>query len=306
MCCFSGVVSHVAETQIFARPSGDAQILVYSMKILAAQEVAMILPLPVPPQSPENAVRFINMEAYPEFFQDLEVLFPAHRAFGGIDPDEELALSRAPLAIQEVGQFEASFVPAIADFARLDPRFRLPATAWQELPQYRDWGFAVFKLKQPHAAPLQPAKGVARSLVHRLFGGDPAAEAAAAPDAPEPHRVHPMAFEFPRRDPKQLFFPTVHIHDGQVHAEAAFDHMLYFQLDRMFTDINFPGHCTHSIVERWASLDLYFKNILDRTPRRIAQRMDLRRSAGTLLPDVPIYRCSLAGPLPNQDAILGT
>ena len=40
-----------------------------------------------------------------------------------------------------------------------------------------------------------------------------------------------MAFSFPRRDPGQLFFPTLHVHDGQVHETAAFDHTLYCQLD---------------------------------------------------------------------------
>jgi hypothetical protein len=42
-------------------------------------------------------------------------------------------------------------------------------------------------------------------------------------------KVHPMAFEFPRADPKQLFFPTVHIHDGTVHPTAHFDHFLFCQ-----------------------------------------------------------------------------
>jgi hypothetical protein len=38
-----------------------------------------------------------------------------------------------------------------------------------------------------------------------------------------------MAFEFPRANPEKLFFPTVHIHDGKVHPEAEFDHILYCQ-----------------------------------------------------------------------------
>jgi hypothetical protein len=98
-----------------------------------------------------------------------------------------------PLAVVEVGNFEASFVPTIADFARLDERFRLPPKTWEALPGYRDYGFAVFKLK----------KGK--------------------------QQIHPMAFEFPRRDPARLFFPTVHVHDGKVNATAAFDHALYLQ-----------------------------------------------------------------------------
>jgi len=40
---------------------------------------------------------------------------------------------------------------------------------------------------------------------------------------------HPMAFEFPTRAPSHLFYPTVHIHDGEVHPEAFFDHALYAQ-----------------------------------------------------------------------------
>ena len=75
--------------------------------------------------------------------------------------------------------------------------FRLPDAAWDQLPRYRDYGFAVFKLKEGEAKKQQ--------------------------------KVHPMAFEFPRANPKKLFFPTVHIHDGKVHPEAEFDHTLYCQ-----------------------------------------------------------------------------
>jgi hypothetical protein len=98
--------------------------------------------------------------------------------------------------VVEVGKFVASFVPAVKDFARLDKQFRLPDGVWEKLPQYKDFGFAVFKLKKPEK------------------GGQ---------------KVHPMAFEFPREDKKVLFFPTVHIHDGQVHDKAGFDHTLYCQ-----------------------------------------------------------------------------
>lgn len=94
------------------------------------------------------------------------------------------APAAAPLRVHEVGSFEASFVPSLADFSRLDARFRLPDGLWEGLPIYADYGFAVFKLK----------------------AGE--------------RKVHPMAFEFASRDRRQLFFPTVHIHDGQI-AERA-------------------------------------------------------------------------------------
>jgi hypothetical protein len=101
----------------------------------------------------------------------------------------------AALKVHDVGSFEASFVPRLRDFSRLDARFRLPDATWASLPQYADWGFAVFKLKATGAR----------------------------------QNVHPMAFWFPRRDVSQLFFPTLHVHDGRVQQSASFDHELYCQ-----------------------------------------------------------------------------
>ncbi len=198
MCCFSGTVEHVADTKIFARGGIDErQAIVYEMQYKADDELAMILPLPVPKRSKETAVEFISLEEYPDFFKDLEQGFPqmierkgaGAFAFGGIG-----AGGAAKLQVVEVGDFEASFVPTVQDFARLDERFRLPETIWTDkLPRYRDWGFAVFKLKSGK------------------------------------QRVHPMAFIFPRRDPQSLFFPTMHIHDGSAPETAIFDHVLFAQ-----------------------------------------------------------------------------
>lgn len=64
------------------------------------------------------------------------------------------------------------------------------------VPAYADHGFAVFQLK------------------------------------PGDVTIHPMGLVFPTRAPDQLFFPTVHLHDGRFHATAKFDHALYFQHPR--------------------------------------------------------------------------
>jgi hypothetical protein len=141
MCCFSGPVEKVEATNIHARMMGAArQLLVYEMRIAARAEVAMILPIPVPAGTAEDAVRFHSLEHYPTVF---------------------------------------GFAPGTID----------------RVPAYADWGFAVFQ--------LAPTKGLAS--------------------------VHPMAFDFPTREPSRLFFPTVHVHDGQLHAEAEFAHQLYAQ-----------------------------------------------------------------------------
>jgi hypothetical protein len=196
MCCFSRPVEHVSQTKIFARTAGkDRQFIVYSMTIDAKEDLAMILPIPVPDRSPDDAVKFINLEKYPEFFADLKKGFPdppPSRASHSFSLGVPMAAAKK-LDVVSVGSFEASFVPTIADFSRLDERFRLPNEAWNELPQYKGFGFAVFKLKQGKKT------------------------------------IHPMAFDFPTAVANRLFFPTVHIHDGKVHDKADFDHALYCQ-----------------------------------------------------------------------------
>jgi hypothetical protein len=188
MCCFSRHVEAVSGTNIFARSGPDGrQVLVYSMTLSSKEDVAMILPLPVPANSPEDALKWISLKEYPDFFQDL------HRGFPPPAADPPLLSKSEPkpraLAVVEVGDFEASFVPSAKDFERLDERFRLPSTP----PAAKGFGFAVFKLKQGS------------------------------------RKVHPMAFDFPRANPARLFFPTLHIHDGKVHETVGFDHALFAQ-----------------------------------------------------------------------------
>ena len=195
MCCFSQPVVSVNSTRIFTRPAVNGrQYLVYSMALEAEKDLAMILPLPVKPSENEADFDFIDLKDYANFFDDLLVGFPVppnlneSKSLGHSAP-----IPQGILKVFEVGDFEASFVPTLKDFSRLDKRFQIPPSSWAKLPQYKTYGFAVFKLK------------------------------AGA------HTVHPMAFAFLRNDPAKLFFPTVHIHDGKVHTAAEFDHVLYAQ-----------------------------------------------------------------------------
>jgi hypothetical protein len=192
MCCFSRKVDAVNDTNIFARASKDGkQFLVYSMKYRAADDLSMILPIPTDPEAGEKAVSFINLEKYEDFFVDLHKGFPPPKGEHSDTRGKPNSLGK--LEVFEVGSFVASFVPTVKDFSRLDEQFRLPAQVWDRLPQYKDFGFAVFKLK----------KGA--------------------------QKVHPMAFEFARANPNHLFFPTVHIHDGTVKPRARFHHVLFCQ-----------------------------------------------------------------------------
>lgn len=195
MCCFSRRVDFVSATRIFASPfASGRQVLVYSMRIGAPEELAMILPIPVTRGVSEDAVHFVDLQNYPAFFDDIESGFL--RPAAALPPDSTRGSARTTLKVIEVGDFVASFVPQESDFDRLDPRFRLPADVWSKLRQYAMYGFAVFELKPGRA------------------------------------RIHPMAFTFPSRLSGKLFFPTVHIHDGRFHPRARFDHILYCQPTR--------------------------------------------------------------------------
>jgi hypothetical protein len=247
MCCFTGPVKKVHYTRIFARAENlFRQYVVYSMIVLNDRELAMVLPLPVRPGSDEGAVKFINLKNYPEFFGDLEKGFPQPA------PTElvfslGMATFSNSLEVVQVGNFEASFVPTVADFARLDKRFRLPEGTWEKLPAYQRYGFAVFKLAAGHLD------------------------------------VHPMAFSFPRADLSNLFFPTVHIHDGQVHENADFDHILYCQ----------RGGLDKLKLKDWAESSAFAREFVDVT-----------RAGELIASDEHCFRRELRGKLPNRDTVL--
>lgn len=195
MCCFSRPVKFVGSTQIFARfLDGVDQCVVYEMKLDTDEDLAMILPIPVDQPAKDDAVKFIDLSGYTEFFQDLDRAYPELATLSMRNSKSAVPMPKAtPLVVQRVGSFDASFVPSIRDFGRLDAQFRLDDAVWKSLPQYANFGFAVFKLRKGY------------------------------------QQVHPMAFRFPTATPGKLFFPTVHIHDGAVHAEEEFDHTLYAQ-----------------------------------------------------------------------------
>jgi len=238
MCCFSGPVTKVESTKIFARMTARGrQVLAYQMKVAADAEVAMILPIPVPPRLPDDAVRFISLEGYPTLFDDLDKLFPVPQPAG-----VTFGIPQA-LVVHEVGAFVASFVPSLADFTRLDPRFRVPVGTLDRAPIYSDWGFAVFQLRR-HAGLTT---------------------------------IHPMAFEMPTRF-DQLFFPTVHVHDGSLPARAVFQHELYAQ------------HVATGPGSSWWPAGPALRTVLD-----------VPRAAGVLDPDATVAKLALYGERENVD-----
>jgi len=167
-----------------------------------------------------------------------------------------LSLNVPKLRVHDVGSFEASFVPQLRDFDRLDERFRISRDVWDQLPDYRDYGFAVFKLKR------------SRSLWFWDL----------------PRRVHPMAFEFPQRNPNRLYFPTVHVHDQTLHPDARFDHALYYQSPQPIHDMRDGWH---------------------RSGKPASEFVDASRTCGIVASDEYCWRLVLRGRRENKDCWVG-
>ena len=137
MCAFSQPVD-VSDTLIFARIEGPRQYLVYKMVFSSDEDLAMILPIPVSTGSGEDAVSFISMEDHPDFFNMLSVLFPTleeEDEAGNVSFEDPVA--EEVLNVHQVGYFDASFVPNIQDFSRLDEGSACPVTCLNNFPAAR-------------------------------------------------------------------------------------------------------------------------------------------------------------------------
>jgi hypothetical protein len=93
-----------------------------------------------------------------------------------------------------------------------------------------------------------------------------------------------MAFTFPTRHPDHLFFPTVHIHDGQVHPEEDFDHALYCQVGRTGLFSMMRWNESEGLASSFTKPD---------------------KAKQLIAPDAHVYRRSLVGKMKNEDIILG-
>ena len=237
MCCFSVEIQSVTNTQIFARFGPGHMQHVVYAMSLETRRSVAMI-LPLPVKDADQPNALT--------FHNLEAhphFFDqlAHAFHVPPLPGAKTSVAAPMLPVEMVGAYEASFVPGSADFARLSRRFRLPEKAWSRLPQYQDFSFAVFKLRRGR------------------------------------HDVHPMAFTFRARDRERLFFPTLHIHDGEAHEEAEFDHTLYCQGLRMGS-------------KAWTE-----------SAKIASQVISADLPGGLVAPDHHLHKLRLHGMLPNHD-----
>jgi hypothetical protein len=199
------------------------------------------------------------LQAYRDFFDDLADGFPFQAPLFslGCSAPSDARFDRV-LKVSDVGNYVASFVPTLSDFSRLDPRFNLPANVWSQIPQYANYGFAVFQLA---AGSLRP---------------------------------HPMAFEFDT-DNQSIFFPTMHIHDGEIHETEAFDHILYLQHAGL--DSQVYGYQNYDIPDRSTEL------IRSKTIAR--NFCDIERTNGIVDADLLVHRKWIRGMGSNRDTEVG-
>ncbi|MDG2129715.1 MAG: hypothetical protein P8K08_17070 [Fuerstiella sp.] len=268
MCIFAQPVVSVTDTNIFARLLPDGwQSVVYQMKFETKENNAIILPLPVQlPVTEENSLQFISLAGQTQFFTDLNDGFPLERPMPesfsrGID--FQVDVQESNLQVHDVGEFIASFVPSIPDFDRLDERFRIPPESWAKIPQYSDFGFAVFRLKSLRGKP------------------------------------HPMAFKFRSRlnDPQggSVFFPTVHIHDGEVHDREHFDHTLFLQAPE------FDKACGKYKQQTRLVADAATGYV--RSKWTAGNFCDISGSRGIVAADALVHRLQMRGTLKNADVL---
>lgn len=190
--CMMMAEAIIQSTSIFATRHAGKQVLVYEAAITTAESNAMVLPIPV--LTSTTPVELLDLSAFPYMFSQLDFYYdgPHESSFGppAYGPPPQQALE-----VFTVGSFRASIVPSIADFGRLDASLRLqPGLQSLLAARYGDYAFVVYQLG---------------------FGK---------------HQLHPFGVMFESRWPQDLFFPTLHVHDG-AHAppEASFAHRFYAQ-----------------------------------------------------------------------------
>ena len=227
MCIFSGHVEDVNSTNIFARVSGNVEYLAYSMNVAAEMDVAMILPIPAVLPDKTNLINnigssgytlskdgiiFLDLSDYPELFKDLESPFQVTtREFDNLS----FSASKGVLAVEQVGDYICTFVPTNNDWDRIDPQFKLSNDTWAKLNYQENYSFVVVQLNIIEKFPKMNVLGKSNRV-------KPSARV-------EKKKFHPIAFIFETQFPNWIYFPTTHVHDGQVHDREEFNHNFYFQ-----------------------------------------------------------------------------
>jgi hypothetical protein len=195
MGIFSTPVRVASTFNYFARASragADHQFLACNFRYEAETAFTLILPLPTPLDAPANAVRFINLSGYDDFFQDVRRGLPALTR----DTAKQSLTDRIVEKVRDwldldTTQIEFAFFPTQQVLADMSQQWPLAESVWAALQPYMNFGLVGLKLEAGS------------------------------------NRLPPIAVEFPRGTSTELFFPTAH----NLPRSAALNlkHVLYAQ-----------------------------------------------------------------------------
>ena len=172
MPVFSQRPDGIAELTLFGCTLQGRQSLALSLRISAATDIGLIVPVPIAPGAAESEVRLLSTDGSQSLFESLASGFsPATGRPHRRDADEEAAPRTVRYAAAQA--MRAVYVPSIADFDRVAAHLRLPEAALASRPEYASYGFYVFELP-----------------------------------AGQNVRIVPMGFDFPTRHPEAVYFPT--------------------------------------------------------------------------------------------------
>jgi hypothetical protein len=245
MGIFSTPVRVASTFNFFARANADHQFLACNFRYEADAPFTLILPLPTPPDAPASAVRFINLSGYDEFFSDLRRGFPdLTRDTGKQSFTDRLREKVRDWLDLDTTQIEFAFFPNRAVLADMRDHWPLSDAVWATLEPYATCGLVGLKL-----------------------------EAGA-------NRLPPVAFEFPRRNPTELSFPTAHNLAGPATMRQA----LYAQMSQRSLEWRMSTSAED-----------------DRRPLRAREFVKIDRTLGLIAPDQPIVLRRLSGPEDNID-----
>lgn len=179
MCIVQGAVRHIAKTRILVSPlSSKLQLTVYANTVeLGENSGAMILP------TPEGKVEPVDLSKEKKLFDDLETLWPRKKSRSrNAAAKNDRCLSRSVLPVVEVGSYQVTIVPSLADFDRVDSSvFTLSPGVGACLKDHYESGFSF----------------VVCQLVREK-------------------EYHPFGYIHNRLDDNTLFVPTRHYHKHDV------------------------------------------------------------------------------------------
>lgn len=216
MCIILTHVESVSNTQIYVSSSKKRtrQLTVYSNQVETHVKNAMILPVPNP-----LSVKLLNFSHYTNIFEDCRECF--HYDDGSMKNGRlyrsSLSASaehRPPLPVYTVGSYQASIVPSIDDFDRVNTQIL------RVNPE-------VFKLLKDT---YDPSFGF---LICQLREGS--------------HHYHPFAYTHLIHKSKLLFVPTLHYHLGEKNVTSDWDHTIYSPMTDLYTTGNYTFKDTHAV-----------------------------------------------------------